>query len=118
MTPIHIDLLEIVGYCGRFYSSDCPVTVVPLLRFRRDHSRHFVAPMRFGGMYLVDAKEVNNDELRQLFVDRDITVFNVTFPITFGHRLELRRDFTVSYDLDPRGLTAGEAADYWAGRLL
>jgi hypothetical protein len=118
MTPIHIDQLEIVGYCGRFYSSDCPVTVVPLLRLRRDHSRHFVGPMRFRGMALVDAKEADERVLRQLSIDREITLFNVTFPLTFGHRLELRRDFTCAYDLDPKGLTAGELANYWAGRPL
>jgi hypothetical protein len=118
MTPIHIDLLEIVGYCGRFGPSDCPRTVAPLLRLRRDHSRHFVGPMRFRGMDLVDAKEVNKDDLRQLYVDREITLFSVRFPLTFWHRLELRRDLTCAYDLDPRGLTAGELTDYWAGRPL
>jgi hypothetical protein len=105
MTPIHIDLLEIVGYCGRFGPSDCPRTVAPLLRLRRDHSRHFVPPMRFRGMALIDAREVSKDELRQLYLDRDVTLFNVTFPVTFLHRLELRRDFTASYDLDLEGET-------------
>jgi hypothetical protein len=118
MTPIHIDLLEIVGYCGRFSPSDCPVTVAPLLRLRRDHSRHFVPPMRFRGMALVDAKEVDANELRQLYLDRDVTPFNVTVPVTFLHRLELRRDLTCAYDLDPRGLTAAELANHWAGRPL
>jgi hypothetical protein len=118
MTPIHIGQLEIVGYCGRFSPSDCPVTVVPLLRLRRDHLRHLVGPLRFRGMNLVDATEVDANELRQLYIDREITLFSVTFPLTFGHRLELRRDLTCAYDLDPRGLTAGELANYWAGRPL
>jgi hypothetical protein len=118
MTPIHIDQLEIVGYCGRFASSDCPRTVAPLLRLRRDHSRHCVGPLRFRGMALVDAREVDANELRQLYIDREITLFSVTFPLTFGHRLELRRDLTCAYELDPRGLTAAELANYWAGRPL
>jgi hypothetical protein len=118
MTPIHIDLLEIVGYCGRFDPSDCPRTVAPLLRLRRDHLRHFVAPMQFYGMCLIDAVEADESVLRQLYIDREITLFSVTFPLTFGHRLELRRDLTCAYELDPRGLTAAELANYWAGRPL
>jgi hypothetical protein len=125
MTPIHIDLLEIVGYCGRFSPSDLPATVAPLLRLRRDHSRHFVGPMRFRGMALADAEEVDANELRQLYVDRDITLFSVTFPLTFGHRLELRRDGTCAYDLDPRGeawegvrITSSERLKLFTGEAL
>jgi hypothetical protein len=69
-------------------------------------------------MALVDAREVDANELRQLYIDREITLFSVTFPLTFGHRLELRRDLTCAYELDPRGLTAAELANYWAGRPL
>jgi hypothetical protein len=125
MTPIHIDLLEIVGYCGRFSPSDCPRTVAPLLRLRRDHSRHFVGPLRFRGMDLVDAREVDANELRQLYIDREITLFNVTFPLTFWHRLELRQDLTASYDLDLKGeawegvrITSSERLKLFTGEPL
>ena len=125
MTPIHIDLLEIVGYCGRFDPSHCPVTVAPLLRLRRDHSRHFVGPLRFRGMDLVDAREVDANELRQLYIDREITLFSVTFPLTFGHRLELRRDLTANYDLDLKGeawegvrITSSERLKLFTGQPL
>ena len=97
--PWRVEDLDIIGFADALDQNMLPSIVPPVFRVRSKPNLHLLPPYFFNAGCLYNAAEVDEQEIRELTNDEEITIFKEPFPAQVGFDLFIDQAFQPQYKL-------------------
>ena len=97
--PWRVEDLDIIGFADALDGNMLPSIVPPVFRVRSKPNLHLLPPYFFNAGCLYNAAEVDEQEIRELANDEEITIFKEPFPAQVGFDLFIDQAFQPQYKL-------------------
>ena len=97
--PRRVEDLDIIGFADSLDESMLPSIVPPVFRVRSKPNLHLLPPYFLNSGFLYNSIEVDEQEIRELKNDEEITVFDQPFPAQVGFQLFIDQAFQPQYKL-------------------